>query len=442
MPAIEFKKTQTPKLTRRSFLASSSVCMSLPLLEAMLPAGKTAFAENATPTRLLTMFTGNGMYMPQFQPNSLSVLTSDFANATSLNPLLPLINDVTTIEGLFNNLVGVKNRGHGSGSASFLTCAKAEKFTIRTNISMDVVTANKIGHQTPIPLLHLGLEKASTGFPSNGWSAAYMGNISWQNPTTPTPKEIDPQQLFNRLFHASPPSTNLGTATDKMLNKSIIDAVLDDANRLQSRLGNADREQLQGYLASVRDLEVRLQSTRESCTHPTLGPNGNYVINSRLMNDLMVMAFTCDLTRVISYMFSNGLSARQYAHLGSTMGHHEASHHDWHSDKIELLRKIDTYHVQELADLCLKLKNHTDIQGRSLLDSCIVYYSSEFADGGAHGQYNLPVVLVGKGNGAVRSGRHIKLENIELANLYVTMMNAAGANVDSFGNSTGGLTLT
>lgn len=441
MRPIEFRRRQVAKLSRRSFLAGSGVCISLPLLEAMLPLGKTAFAENATPTRMLTMFTGNGIHMQTFQLNESQTFNNDFGTATTLNPLLPLIDDVTTIKGLVNNPMGDENRGHGTGSASFLTCAKAERNRIYTSISMDVITANKMGHQTPIPLLHIGLDKAGTGFPSNGWSAAYMGNISWQNPTTPTPKEIDPQQLFNRLFRASPPKNNLNNNIDELLNKSVLDAVLDDANRLQRQLGATDKEQVESYLASVRELELRLQLSQTNCKHPTLGPNGNFVTNSRLMNDLMVMAFTCDLTRIISYMFSNGLSARQYTHLGSAMGHHEASHHAGHSNKIELLRKIDTYHMQELADLCIKLKNHTDIQGQSLLDSCIVYYSSEFADGNSHGHYDLPIVLVGKGNGAIRPGRHINVGRTQLANLYLTMMNAVGANVDSFASSMGGLNL-
>ena len=430
MKPIELRRPQPPKLTRRSFLAGSGVCMSLPLLEAMLPSGKTAFAANATPTRMLTMFTGCGVHMQTFQLNESQTFNGSFGSATTLNPFLPLIDDVTTIKGLFNDPMNGMTGDHGKGSAAFLTCAAAKKNTISTNISMDVVAANQIGHETPIPLIHMGLDPAGTGFPDNGFSGAYLGNISWQNSTTPVPKEIDPKKLFHRLFNA-------GWPTNEILNGSIIDAVLDDANRLQRRLGIADKEQVQDYLESVYELEIHLQNSRGYCPKPAIGESGDFVVNSRLMNDLMVMAFRCDITRIISYMFSNGLTGRRYYNLGIERGHHDLADHGGSASSMEQLRKIDTYHMEELADLCTKLKAQTDVQGQSLLDSCIVYYSSEIADGNSHSHYDLPILLVGKGNGTIRPGRHIKVEPTQLANLYVTMMNAVGAATDSFATSTG-----
>ena len=442
MKPIELKRTQIPTLGRRSFLAGSGVCMSLPLLEAMLPKGKTAFAQDATPTRMLTMFAGNGCHMETIQQDASAVFAGNFGSATSLNPLLPLIDDVTTIKGLFNDPMKGQTGDHGKGTAAFLTCAKAEKQRISTNISMDVITANQMGHETPIPLIHMGLDRVGAGFPDNGFPGAYLGNISWQNATTPVPKEIDPQALFNRLLGASLPNKAIGAN----INKSVIDAVLEDANRLQRRLGVADKEKIQSYLDSVHELERQLhlsgQMGQGACSTPTLGANGDFVINSRLMNDLMVMAFTCDLTRIISYMFSNGLSGRVYQNLGIRDGHHNIADHGGQLANKEKLREIEVYRIGELADLCQKLKAHTDIQGQSLLDSCIVYYSSEIADGNSHSHYNLPIVLVGKGNGVIRPGRHINVGTSPLANLYLTMMNAVGANVNAFANSSGGLDLT
>jgi hypothetical protein len=447
MSQIEFRRNKAPKLGRRSFLAGAGVCMSLPLLEAMLPNGKSAFAQSYSPGRMLTFFTGNGCHMQTFTPGSVGDFSGGFRGATSLNPLQDLWADVTTIKGLHNDPMRGQTGDHGKGSGAFMTCAPVEKNRISSHTTMDVIAAREIASQTKYSNLHIGLEPVGSGFPDNGYSAAYMGNISWENASTPVPKEIDPQRLFNRIFGGDLPSPGGGANTAEAVNASVIDAVLADVNRLESKLGVADREKLQGYLSGVRELEMKLGDPGEmppvasSCAKPNLGSTGNFVRNSRLMNDLMVMAFTCDLTRVISYAFSNGMSGRVYSNLGIGGGHHNISHHGGRESNYAELRKIDTYHMEEFADLCKKLKAQIDVQGNSLLDSCIVLYSSEIADGNTHSHYDLPVVLVGKGNGTIRSGRHINTSSGKMADLFVAMMQHVGASVSSFGNSTGPLAL-
>lgn len=448
MSQITFRRNKAPKLGRRSFLAGSGACLSLPLLEAMLPMGKTAFAADATPGRMLTFFTGNGCHMQTFTPGSTGDFSSGFRGATTLDPLRDIWQDVTTIKGLHNDPMRGQTGDHGKGSGAFMTCAEVAKNVISSHTTMDVIAARQIANQTRFSNLHIGIDRAGTGFPDNGFSAAYLGNISWENSSTPVPKETDPQRLFNRIFGGDLPEMPGGVDTAAAVNKSVIDAVLGDVNRLESKLGVTDREKLQGYLNGIRELEMQLGDTSQTeappsaCAKPNIGSNGDFVRNSRLMNDLMVMAFTCDLTRVISYMFSNGLNGRVYSNLGIGGGHHNISHHGGRESNYAELRKIDRYHMEELADLCKKLKAQTDVQGKSLLDSCIVYYSSEIADGNSHSHYNLPIVLVGKGNGNIRPGRHIDLGNNRLSNLYLTMMQHVGANVNSFGDSSGPLNLT
>lgn len=448
MTQIELRRNKAPKLNRRSFLAGSGVCMSLPLLEAMLPTGKTAFAQDATPGRMLVFFTGNGCHMQTFTPSAAGNFNGNFGSATSLNPLRDIAGDITTIKGLHNDPMRGETGDHGKGSGAFMTCARVEKNRISSHTTMDVIAARQIANQTRFQNLHLGIDNVGGGFPDNGYSAAYMGNISWENATTPSPRENDPQRLFNRLFSGDLPDTGGGVDTRGAVNKSVIDAVLADVNRLESKLGMADREKLQGYLSGVRDLERQLSfeepdmNQSSACERPNIGSNGNFVRNSRLFNDLMVMAFTCDLTRVISYVFSNGLNGRQYSNLGIGRGHHDISHHGNNQGNFDLLKKIDTYHMEEYADLCKKLKATTDIQGKSLLDSCMVLYSSEIADGNSHSHYNLPIVMAGKGNGRIRSGRHIDTNSGKIADLFVAMMQHVGANVNSFGNSTGPLNLS
>ena len=449
MSQIELRRNKAPKLGRRSFLAGAVVCLSLPLLEAMLPGGKTAFAQSATPGRMLIFFTGNGCHMQTFTPGSVGDFSESFRGATSLNPLRDLWADVTTIKGLHNDPMRGQTGDHGKGSGAFMTCAAVEKNRISSHTTMDVIAAREIANQTKFANLHLGLEQVGSGFPDNGYSAAYMGNISWENASTPVPKEIDPQRLFNRIFGGDLPATQPGTGSNTLVavNKSIIDAVLADVNRLHGKLGVTDREKLQGYVDGVRELEKKIGDPGQApvssaCTKPNIGANGNFARNSRLMNDLMVMAFTCDLTRVISYAFSNGMSGRVYSNLGIGGGHHNISHHGGRESNYVELRAIDKYHMEEFADLCKKLKAQVDVQGQSLLDSCMVLYSSEIADGNTHSHYDLPVVLVGKGNGKIRPGRHINTNSGKMADLFVAMMQHVGANVNSFGNSTGPLNLT
>ena len=449
MTQIDLRRNKAPKLNRRSFLAGSGVCMSLPLLEAMLPAGKTAFAQDATPGRMLVMFTGNGCHMQTFTPSQAGNFNGNFGTATSLNPLRDIAGDITTIKGLHNDPMRGQTGDHGKGSGAFMTCAEVAKNRIESATTMDVIAARQIANQTRFSNLHLGIDRVGGGFPDNGYSAAYMGNISWENGSTPSPRENDPQRLFNRLFSGDlPDNSGGGVDTKGAVNKSVIDTVLADVNRLEGKLGVADKEKLQGYLDGVRELERQLSFEQpdvvqgSACEQPNIGGNGNFAVNSRLFNELMVMAFTCDLTRIISYVFSNGLNGRQYNNLGIGRGHHDISHHGNNQNNFNLLKQIDTYHMEEYAHLCKRLKETIDVQGKSLLDSCMVLYSSEIADGNSHSHYDLPIVIAGKGNGRVRSGRHINSNSGRIADLFLAMQQHVGANVNSFGNSQGPLNLS
>lgn len=449
MTQIELRRNKAPKLNRRSFLAGSGVCMSLPLLEAMLPAGKTAFAQDATPGRMLIFFTGNGCHMQTFQPSQAGNFNGNFGTATSLNPLRDIAGDITTIKGLHNDPMRGETGDHGKGSGAFMTCARVEKNRISSHTTMDVLAARQIANQTRIQNLHLGIDPVGGGFPDNGYSAAYMGNISWENSSTPSPRENDPQRLFNRLFSGDlPDNSGGGIDTRAAVGQSVIDSVLADVNRLEGKLGIADKEKLQQYLNGIRELERQLNFEEpdvvqgSACERPNIGGNGNFVTNSRLFNELMVMAFTCDLTRVISYVFSNGLNGRQYSNLGIGRGHHDISHHGNNQGNFDLLKRIDTYHMEEYGHLCKRLKETIDVQGKSLLDSCMVLYSSEIADGNSHSHYDLPIVIAGKGNGRVRSGRHINTNSGRIADLFVAMQQHVGANITSFGNSQGPLNLS
>ena len=453
MSQIELRRNKAPKLGRRSFLAGAGVCMSLPLLEAMLPTGKTAFAQDANPGRMLVMFTGNGCHMQTFQLNGSTNFNGNFGSATSLNPLTDVIGDITTIKGLHNDPMRGQPGDHGKGSGAFMTCREVTKNRISSHTTMDVLAANQIGNQTKFSNLAIGTTPSQgTGNPDSGFNWAYMDNISWVNNSTPVPKETDPQRLFNRLFSGDLPAGGGGGGVNvaALADKSVIDAVLEDVNRLEKKLGAADKAKLQGYLTGIRDIERRIEDPGEagpvasSCEKPDIsnrGNSGEWLKNGPIFNDIMTMAFACDLTRIISYVYSPGLNGRKYTNLGINGSHHGISHHGGNGARHAELRKIDTFHMEQFADLVKKLKGEVDVQGKSILESTIAMYSSEIADGNSHSHYNLPVVLAGQGNGAVRSGRHINFGDNSMANLYLTMMRAVGANVDSYANSNGGLKL-
>ena len=453
MSKIELRRNKAPKLSRRSFLAGSGVCMSLPLLEAMLPFGKTAFAQNiGSPARMITVFTGNGIHMQTWTPSTTG---ANYSLPATLQPLAAVKNDMLVLTGIENAPGKPSGAGdHGSGSGAFLTCVQVRRSTsdLYAAVSMDQVAAKKIGGATRFASLELGIDAGGGvgGNCDNNYSCAYLRNISWSSPSTPMPKIDDPRQAFNRLFSDI---SNTGSSNNSQLqklaalDKSVIDNVLADVNKLNTQLGTTDRQKLQEYLTSIRELETRLSSSTPTsggaCSVPAMPGTGlSYHAKSRAMNDIMVMAFQCDLTRIVTHMLSKGLSGQQYTHLGISNGHHNISHHASRQSNYDMLKKIDKYHMEELAYLVTKMKATTDVQGKNLLDSSVVYYSSEVSDGNKHNHDNLPVLLIGSCNGYFKTGRHVQFSNKpQLASLYMSMLDAVGAPVSSFGNSTSKLVI-
>ena len=451
MSQIELRRNKAPKLNRRSFLAGSGIAMSLPLLEAMLPTGKTAFAQSDTPSRLITMFTGNGMWMDSWTPKSEG---RDFELSPSLAPLAPVKDNVLVLSRLHNSVVGNLPGGQARGSAGFLTCSPITPGPLQAGISMDQVIAQQVGSATQFPTLDYAIDGGDgttlQGVDrncDNGLSCAYLRQISWSSPTTPVPNESDPRKAFDRLFSQNNNNSYLKRIT--AYDKSVLDSIRKDANQLEKQLGIKDKEKLQEYLASVQELEARLKTNadiesemQKACSsfdRPAL-TDSLYHEKSRAFNQIMVMALQCDLSRVITYMFSNGGSGRTYSHLGISTHHAGISRFAQfgpgaHRDNQQ---KIDKYHTEELADLCIKLDNTIDVTGKSLLDSTVVYRGSNFTDNATQSQYSLPVVLVGSCNGYFDVGQHIRYAEPgkELGSLYLNIMEAMGTPQTQFATST------
>ena len=432
-------------ISRRTFLKGAGVSMGLPFLEAMIPRSVRA-QDQLRPKRFMAFFVPNGIHMPAWTPTSAG---SDFTLPPILNPLSSLRSEVSVLSGFSNVAATPQGDGpgdHARGTSCFLTCAhpvKTEGANISIGPSVDQLLASHFSGETTLPSLELGCEGGgSTGGCDSGYSCAYSRNISWRSATTPAAKEINPRSVFDRLFAGFVPGESQDALARKLRYKqSILDFVLSDAQSLSNRLGNRDRLKMDEYLTGLRELEQRIELAGQmddgpSCQpfeRPTGIPN-QLQEHVRLMLDLVVLAFQCDMTRVATFMLGNGGSNRSYGFIGVPGAHHEISHHQNDPAKHAQLQTIDTWEVEQFAYFLDRLAQAQDGTG-SLLDQSMVFFSSEIADGNAHGHYNLPVLLAGRGGGTLQPGRHIQFgNNMPIANLYLTLMQNMGMDIQAFGD--------
>jgi hypothetical protein len=228
------------------------------------------------------------------------------------------------------------------------------------------------------------------------------------------------------------------------LRQSILDAVRDDAKRLSSRLGGADRRKLDEYLTSVREVEQRVASSSDAPKGPDgfarpAGVPDDVRDHVRLMSDLLVLALQGDLTRVATFVYANEGSNRNYELIGVREGHHELSHHERNPDKQAKIQKINTFHIEQFAYLLDRMAQVREGDG-TLLDSCMLVYGSGIGDGNRHNHNDLPVLLFGKGAGTIRPGRHLHYDrNTPLNNLFLSMLDRMDTRIESLGDSSGRL---
>lgn len=428
------------RLSRRSFLGGAAAAISLPMLEAMVPFGSRAFAQQEKPLRMLCYYVPNGMHMPSWTPAQEG---ATFTLPETLAPLANVRDDILVLTGLENVAARPDGPGdHAAGTGAFITAThvfKTEGADIQNGISVDQVAANAFGDATPFASLQLGMDGGgTTGNCDSGYSCAYARNISWAGPQTPLPKTVDPAIVFDRLFAGfDPQATQEERERRTRLKKSILDFAVEDATKLQQKLGARDRAKLDEYLTGVRDLETRITELDPAsrCGVPDR-PDGTYNVTQKaqIMSDLMVLAFQCDLTRIQSFMLANAGSGRQYDFLGITEGHHQISHHQSLQANYDLLRAINLWEMQQFAYLVERLKATPDgIEGENLLQNTAVFISSEISDGNRHNHDDLPVILAGQCGGAFTTGRHVRYNRDPIANLFISMLDAVGVPTQSFG---------
>ncbi len=432
---------------RRTFLKGLGTTMALPLLESLVPS--TAFAANApvAPVRLGFIFFPCGAVPETWKPSKFG---SNYKLSESLKPLAKHQADFN----VFANLSQYHGRSNGDGagdharaSGSFLTGAHLNKTSgadIKVGISADQAAAKIIGKQTKLPSIELGIDRGrSAGRCDSGYSCAYSSSVSWKSATTPMAKEINPRLAFERLFGSTSEIANAKSrALRKTHRQSVLDLVAEDAAYLRTKLGKTDRRKIDEYFSSVREIELRIAraSTKKQDVPAYQTPAGiprNFEKHVRLMYDIMALAFQTDTTRVASFMIGNGGSNRRYTNLNISNGHHGITHHGGDKKRIENLKKIDKYLASQFGYFLDKLKSIQEGEG-TLLDNSLILYGSGIMDANRHSHHDLPILLAGSGGGAIKTGQHIKTaKKTPLNNLFLTMLNTAGAKTKQLGDSTG-----
>jgi hypothetical protein len=451
----------TRQIDRRTALRGLGAAIALPWLEGMTPAAGTAAAEK--PIRSVFLYIPNGVNLDDWTPKDAG---SAFTLPWILEPLEPFRNQLNILTGL--TLDKARPNGDGPGDharamAAFLTGRQPRKTNgadIRVGQSADQWIASKIGDQTRFASLEIGIEPGRpAGNCDSGYSCAYQSNFSWRNESNPNPKETSPKLVFDRLFgNGKSREQESQRSKREQYNKSVLDFVREDAKSLSSQLGANDQRKLDEYLTSIREIEARIEKSKTLATSSAPAPAitlpdstpKDFQEHVRLMADLMVLAFQTDLTRVVTFPFANDGSNRPYPHLSARIdgkeeavreGHHDLSHHGGDKKKLAKIRRVNRYHVEQLAYLLTKLRDVKE-GDKSLLDQSMVVYGSGNSDGNRHNHDNLPILLCGGGGGKIRSGQHLKFpKETPLMNLYLAMFQAAGCPTKSFGDSTGVLPL-
>ena len=369
-----------------------------------------------------------------------------------LRSLAGVRSDLLVLSGLTQD--GARAHGDGPGDharsmASFLTGIHPKKTAglgLKAGVSVDQVAAAHLGRGTRLPSIELGIDRgAQAGNCDSGYSCAYSSNISWRSESTPMAKEVDPRLAFERLFadQLRPGETADARARRERYRKSVLDFVAEDARQLQGRLGRNDRQKVDEYLSSVRELEQRV-TRPDGAAHVDLAgvrrPTGIPRENRdhiRLMFDVLALAFQADVTRVATFAFANEGSTKSYRFLGVPEGHHDLSHHGRDPEKQAKVERINAYHVEQFAYFLQKLKSLPEGTG-SVLDSAAIVYGSGISDGDRHNHDDLPILVAGRAGGTLAPGRHLTFKsNTPLNNLYLTLLARAGIAPAQLGDSTG-----
>jgi hypothetical protein len=429
-------------LSRRTFLHGAGVTIALPFLESMVPAATPVRQTAASAkTRFGAIYFPHGATMYKWTPEAEG---SSFEFSEILQPLKPFRDRITVISDLSHPQAyggGSATANHTRSAAAYLSGAQGRLGPqAYLGITADQLAAQKIGQDTPMPSLELGIEDSSLSC-GDGLSCAYRDTISWQSPTSPLPMQNNPQVVFERLFGDG--STDALRRARREQSLSLLDSVMGEVNSLNKKLPGSDRSRVEQYLSDIREIERRIEKAGQQLSPdlkvppaPTAIPR-DFEEHIKLMFDLWVLAWQADITRITTLLMAKELSNAAYPKSGIRDAFHILSHHSNLKENMDKFAELNRYHVSVFTYLLEKLKNTPDGDG-NLLDHSMVLYGSAMSDGNQHNHGPLPILLAGGASGKLKGGRHLRNpKDTTMSNLLLAMLDKLDIHVDHFGDSTG-----
>jgi hypothetical protein len=455
-------------LSRRTVLRGMGATIALPFLDSMIPArsveARTAAAQAAKRPRLVCIeqvhgaagCSEYGLAQNLWSPAATG-RRFDLSKG-NLSPLEPFRDHLTIISNTDARMAEAMSApevggDHFRSSAVMYTHAHpklTEGSDVMVGTSMDQLYAEKFGTDTPISSMQLTIEPVDqAGGCAYGYACVYTDTISWSAPDTPLPMVRDPRMVFEQLFGSG--GTAEQRARRRATDRSILDLLTSQMAELRRSLGPSDRQRLDQYSSNIREIEGRIAriearntsgDTRELPGAPAGVPDA-FDEHVKLMFDLQVLAFSSDITRVFSFKMGRDGSGRVYPGSGVDRGFHDASHHGTADERIRQFGEINKYHVGLLPYFLSKLQSTMDGDA-NLLDKTLVLYGSPMAVGNTHNHRNCPLILLGRGGGAVTGGMHVKApKDTPMANVMLTLLQRMGRDdLKTFGDSTGEFSFT
>src|SRR5215210_2781592 len=364
---IIFKK----HIPRRTFIRGMGVTLALPLLDSMIPA-RTLFAQTAAKgtSRIGFVYIPHGAIIDKWTPATEG---TGFEFTPILKPLEPFRDRLNVVSGLGHKAADT-TAVHSLSPTTWLSGVRpkaTQGVDAFAGITADQIAAQAIGQDTVLPSMELATEDHSglIGSCDRDYGCVYMNTLSWRTPTTPMPMEINPRKVFERMFGQG--DSEASRIVRRQEDRSILDAVTAQATGLQTKLGAHDRQTLDNYLEGVREIERRL-SRAESQVAANAdivipeAPSGvpfEYTEHVRLMYDLLALSFSADITRVFTFMMGREVSNRTYTQVGVTEGHHAVSHHQNKAEKLDMLARIQAFHIGLFGEFLAKLDATPDGDG-------------------------------------------------------------------------------
>jgi Protein of unknown function (DUF1552) len=433
-------------LTRRTFLRGVGVTMALPWLESLAPIARGGDADTtesaaaaAFPKRFGILFMGCGVNPDHWWAKGNG---AEMEFGKTLEPLTPLKGKINVINGLFNR--SATGQGiHPAQTGNLLSGVPFQKGAIiHSGVSVDQMIANHVGQDTVQPSMVLACEQPMTGYHESNFSNAYSSHISWQSPDSPVPNEMYPSLAFDSLFENS----------GSLRNLSVLDRVKDRATQLSRKISSTDKQKLDEYLSSVRDVERSIERMRAdkskaetsardkgrplfTMKRPENGLPEDLREHTRLMCDIIALGFQTDKTRVASLILARDLSSLYYPFLDVREAHHAASH----NDTSEGYERVARFHLSQMVYLAKRLDEMPEGEGTVLDNTCLVFMSNMFS-GTKHDNKKVPIVTAGGLGGTLKTGRVLDFndrsdDERKLCSFYLGLMDRMDLKLDHFGDA-------